>query len=142
MLNSCSFIGRLGKDPEGKTLSSGGRVVNFSIAVSERWTSKDGEKKERTTWVPIVIWNENLGEVAERYLRKGSMVFITGAFITRKWTDASGTEKYTTEIVLQRFRGEMVMLSSRTDGDASAGNGNGNGTTASKPFNDALDIPF
>ena len=113
MLNRCEFIGRLGRDLEVRNLPSGGRVVNFSLAVSERWTDKSGERKEKTTWVPVVIWDDKLGEIAERYLRKGSKCYIAGAFTTRKWTDQDGQERYTTEVVLQKFRGELVLLDGR-----------------------------
>ena len=115
MLNSCSFIGNLGRDPEVKTLSSGARVVNFSLAVSERWKDKNGERQEKTTWVPIVIWNEGLGRVAESYLRKGSKVYVSGALQIRKYTAQDTTERYATEVVLGKFRGELVLLDGRRD---------------------------
>lgn len=135
MLNRCEFIGNLGKDPEGKTLTSGGRVVSFTIAISEKWTDKNGERKEKTTWVPVVIWNEKLGEIAERYLTKGSKVYIAGAFVHRKYAADSGIEKYTTEIVLQKFRGELVLLDGRREaGPASAP------AASNAPFDD--DIGF
>ena len=111
MLNRCEFIGNLGKDPEVKHLSNGDRVVNFSLAVSERWKDRNsGERKEKTTWVPVVIWNQGLGEVAERYLRKGSKIYVSGAFTVRKWTAQDGSDRYATEIVLGKFRGELVLL--------------------------------
>lgn len=116
MLNRCDFIGNLGADPEIRHTQAGDKVVSFRLAVSEKWKDRNGERQERTTWVPVVIWNEKLGEVAERYLSKGSRCFVSGAFVTRKWTDQSGQEKYSTEIVLQRFRGELVLLGGRDEG--------------------------
>ena len=110
MLNQCNFIGRCGADPEVRTLQNGNRVVNLRLAVSERYKDRNGDKQEKTTWVPVVIWNEKLGEIAERYLSKGSMCMVSGAFEVRKWTDQSGAEKYSTEVVLQKFRGELVLL--------------------------------
>lgn len=112
MLNRCEFIGNLGADPEVRHTQSG-RVVNMRLAVSEKWTSKDGEKKERTTWVPIVIWNDKLGEIAERYLKKGDRAYVSGAFSVRKWTDQSGGERYSTEVVLQGFDAKLVLLGGR-----------------------------
>lgn len=141
MLNNCCFIGHLGKDPEVRHLSSGGRVVNFSLAVSERWTDKSsGERKEKTTWVPVVIWNDKLGEVAERYLRKGSKVYVAGAFSVRKWTGQDGLDKYATEIVLGRFRGELIMLGDRKSGDDVGGDTARSPSSAPPDFDD--DIPF
>jgi single-strand DNA-binding protein len=110
MLNRCEFIGNLGREPETRTTASGDRVVNLNLAVSEKWKNASGEKQERTEWVRITIWNEKLGEVAERYCKKGDKIYIAGAMKTRKWTDQSGAEKYSTEIVLDRFRGELVLL--------------------------------
>ena len=113
-LNRCEFIGNLGADPEVRRMSSGDPVVNLRIAVTDRWTDRSsGEKRERTTWIPVVIFNENLAKVAEQYLKKGSKVFIAGEFSVRKWTDNSGQERYATEIVLQRYRGELQMLDGR-----------------------------
>lgn len=109
-LNRCEFIGNLGADPETRRLSSGDPVVNLRIAVTEKWRGSDGEKKERTEWVPVTIYNDKLAKVAEQYLKKGSKVFIAGAWQTRKWTDAQGVEKYMTECALQKFRGELSML--------------------------------
>lgn len=116
MLNHCSFIGNLGRDPEVKILSSGARVVSFSLAVSERWKDKNGERQEKTTWVPIVIWNEGLGRVAESYLRKGSKVYVSGALQIRKYTAQDMTERYATEVVLGKFRGELVLLGDKGGG--------------------------
>jgi len=124
-VNKVILIGNLGADPEIRTLGSGDRVANLRVATSETWRDRtSGERKERTEWHRIVIFNENLAKVAEQYLHKGSKVYIEGQLSTRKWTDKDGNEKYTTEIVLNRFRGELQMLDSRGDGNgarASAG---------------------
>jgi single-strand DNA-binding protein len=115
-VNKVTLIGRLGNDPQIATMNSGDKVVNLSIATSERWKDRaTGEPREKTEWHRVVIFNENLVRVAEQYLRKGSMVYIEGQMQTRKWTDQSGVEKYTTEIVLQRYRGELTMLGGRSD---------------------------
>jgi single-strand DNA-binding protein len=117
-VNKVVLIGNLGRDPETKRLTSGDPVVNLSIATSESWRDKaSGERKERTEWHRVVIFNENLAKVAEQYLRKGSKVYLEGQLQTRKYTDKDGAEKYSTEIVLQRFRGELVMLDGRAEGD-------------------------
>ena len=119
-VNKVILIGNLGKDPEVRTTQSGGKVVNLSIATSENWKDKaSGERKEKTEWHRVVIFNERLGEVAERYLKKGAKVYIEGALQTRKWTDQSGAEKYTTEVVLGQYRGELTMLDGRSGGGAS-----------------------
>jgi single-strand DNA-binding protein len=119
-VNKVILVGNLGKDPEVRRLGSGDPVVNLRIATSESWKDKaSGERKEKTEWHQVVIFNENLGRVAEQYLKKGSKVYIEGQLQTRKWTDQSGAEKYSTEIVLQRFRGELTILDSRGGGGAS-----------------------
>ena len=116
-VNKVILVGNLGRDPEVRRLSSGDPVVNFSIATSESWKDKaSGERKEKTEWHNVVIFNENLAKVAEQYLRKGSKVYIEGQLQTRKWQDQQGVEKYSTEIVLQRFRGELTILDSRGGG--------------------------
>jgi single-strand DNA-binding protein len=121
-VNKAILVGNLGKDPEVRRTQSGEPVVSFSVATSESWRDKtSGERKEKTEWHRIVIFNENLAKVAEQYLRKGSKVYIEGQLSTRKWTDKDGQEKYTTEIVLNRFRGELQMLDSRGEGGAGAG---------------------
>lgn len=120
MLNRCEFIGHLGADPEIRRLNSGDPVVNLRVAVTEKWRGSDGERKERTEWVQVVIFNEHLAKVAEQYLKKGSKVFVAGALQTRKWQDQSGQDRYTTEIVLQKFRGELEMLDSRSGDDKPA----------------------
>jgi single-strand DNA-binding protein len=113
-VNKVILIGNLGKDPEIRTLNSGDRVANLRIATSETWRDKmSGERKEKTEWHQVVIFNDNLVKVAESYLRKGSTVYIEGALQTRKYTDAQGTEKFSTEIVLQKYRGELTMLGGR-----------------------------
>lgn len=128
-INKVILVGNLGKDPEVRRLGSGEPVVNLRIATSESWRDKQsGERKERTEWHSVVIFNEALAKVAEQYLRKGSKVYVEGALQTRKWTDQSGVEKYTTEVVLQRFRGELTMLDGRGGGDgAGAGDERGYG---------------
>jgi len=116
-VNKVILVGNLGRDPEIRRLGSGDPVCNLRIATSESWKDKaSGERKEKTEWHSVVIYNENLSRVAEQYLRKGSKVYIEGQLQTRKWTDNSGVEKYTTEVVLQRFRGEMTILDGRGGG--------------------------
>ena len=110
-VNKVILVGNLGKDPEVRRLNSGASVVNLRVATSENWRDKtSGEKQERTEWHSVVIYNENLGKIAEQYLKKGSKVYIEGQLQTRKWQDQSGADKYTTEVVLQRFRGELTLL--------------------------------
>lgn len=124
-VNKVILVGNLGRDPEVRSTQDGAKIVNLSIATSERWKDKNtGEQREKTEWHRVVIFNENLGRVAEQYLRKGSNVYIEGQLQTRKWTDQQGVEKYTTEVVLQRYRGEMTLLGSR---GAEGGMGGGYG---------------
>jgi single-strand DNA-binding protein len=116
-VNKVILVGNLGKDPEVRRMTSGDPVVNLSVATSESWRDKaSGERKEKTEWHRVVIFNKNLAEVAEKYLRKGSKVYVEGSLQTRKWTDKDGQEKYSTEIVLQNFRGELTMLDTRGEG--------------------------
>jgi single-strand DNA-binding protein len=116
-VNKVILIGNLGADPEIRSLTSGDRVANLRIATSESWRDRtSGERKERTEWHRVVIFNDNLVKVAEQYLRKGSKVYVEGAIQTRKWTDQSGQEKFSTEVVLQKFRGELTMLDGRGEG--------------------------
>jgi single-strand DNA-binding protein len=116
-VNKVTLIGNLGREPEIRSLQDGNKVANLSVATSESWKDKtSGERRERTEWHRVVIFNERLVDVVEKYLHKGSKVYLEGALQTRKWTDQSGAEKYTTEVVLQRFRGELVMLDSRGGG--------------------------
>ena len=116
-VNKVILIGNLGNDPEVRRLNSGDQVVNFRVATSETWRDKNsGERKERTEWHNVVIFNENLGKVAEQYCKKGTKVYLEGQLQTRKWQDQSGADRYTTEVVLQRFRGELQLLDSRGGG--------------------------
>src|SRR3982751_810075 len=112
-VNKVILVGNLGADPEARSLNNGGEVVNMRIATSDQWKDRDGNRQERTEWHNVVIFNENLGRVAKSYLRKGSKVYVEGQIQTRKWTDQSGNDRYTTEIVLQKFRGELQLLDSR-----------------------------
>ena len=120
-VNKVILVGNLGADPEARSLNSGGEVVNMRVATSEQWKDRDGNRQERTEWHNVVIFNENLGKVAKSYLRKGSKVYLEGQIQTRKWTDQSGNDRYTTEVVLQRFRGELVLLDSRDGGGGGRG---------------------
>jgi single-strand DNA-binding protein len=125
-VNKVILIGNLGRDPEARSLNNGGKVVNLSVATSETWRDKNsGERQERTEWHRVVIFNEKLGEVAEKYLKKGSKVYVEGALQTRKWTDKDGVEKYSTEVVLQRFRGELTMLDGKGGGGGGGSSGGG-----------------
>jgi single-strand DNA-binding protein len=120
-INKVILVGNLGRDPEIRSTNDGTRIANLRLATSESWRDRNsGERKERTEWHSVVIFNERLTEIAEKYLRKGSKIYVEGALQTRKWTDNQGQERYTTEVVLQRFRGELTML----DG---AGGGRGGG---------------
>jgi single-strand DNA-binding protein len=115
-VNKVILVGNLGDDPEARSLNSGGEVVNMRVATSEQWKDRDGNRQERTEWHRVVIFNENLGRVAKQYLRKGSKVYLEGQIQTRKWTDQAGQDRYSTEVVLQRFRGELVLLDRREGG--------------------------
>jgi len=114
-LNRCDFIGNLGKDPEIRAIQSGDKVATLSLAVSEKWKTKAGEAKERTEWIKVTIWDEMIIGVCERYLKKGAKVYISGAFQTNKW-DKDGVTQYSTEIVLNRYKGVLQMLDSREGG--------------------------
>jgi single-strand DNA-binding protein len=120
-VNKVILVGNLGADPEARSLNNGGEVVNLRVATSEQWKDRDGNRQERTEWHQVVIFNENLGRVAKSYLRKGSKVYLEGQLQTRKWTDQSGNDRYSTEIVLQKFRGELVLLDSREGAGGSRG---------------------
>ncbi|MBR7619574.1 single-stranded DNA-binding protein [Phenylobacterium sp. 20VBR1] len=123
-VNKVILVGNLGADPEIRSLGSGDRVANLRIATSETWRDKSsGERKEKTEWHRVVIFNENLVKVAENYLKKGSKVYIEGSIQTRKWADQSGVEKFSTEVVLQKFRGELTMLDGRGDAEREEGGG-------------------
>ena len=116
-VNKVILVGNLGRDPEVRHTQAGAKVVQLSLATSETWNDRQsGERREKTEWHRVVIWNERLADVAERFLRKGSKVYVEGQLQTRKWQDQSGQDRYTTEIVLQRFRGELTMLDGRQDG--------------------------
>jgi single-strand DNA-binding protein len=131
-LNKVCIIGNLGKDPEVRSMTSGAKLVNLSVATSESWKDKaTGEKKEVTEWHRVVIFNENLAKIAEQYLHKGDKVYLEGALKTRKWTDKDGHEKYTTEIVMSGFNGTILMLS--TAGGNNGGDRGGQGQTRSAP---------
>lgn len=117
MFNQCQFIGNLGADPEIKSFDNGGRIANLRLAVSETWKDKTtGEKKERTEWVSVAVASDGLVGVVERYLRKGSKVFVSGKMRTRKWQDQNGNDRYSTEIILSGFDAKLVMLSGKQDG--------------------------
>ncbi|PRD41349.1 single-stranded DNA-binding protein [Phyllobacterium phragmitis] len=119
-VNKVILVGNLGADPEIRRLNSGDPVVNLRIATSETWRDKQsGERKEKTEWHNVVIFNDNLAKVAEQYLKKGAKVYLEGSLQTRKWQDQTGNDRYTTEIVLQKFRGELQMLDSRGEGGGS-----------------------
>ncbi|WP_395670701.1 single-stranded DNA-binding protein [Phenylobacterium sp.] len=127
-VNKVILIGNLGADPEIRSLNSGDRVANLRIATSETWRDRaSGERKERTEWHRVVIFNDGLVKVAEQYLRKGSKVYIEGSIQTRKWSDQSGQEKFSTEIVLQKYRGELTMLDGRGEGGGGGGGGDEGG---------------
>ena len=116
-VNKVILVGNLGKDPEVRNSQSGQKIVSFSIATSETWNDKgSGERREKTEWHRVVVFNERIADVAERFLKKGRKVYIEGSLQTRKWTDQSGAEKYTTEVVIDRFRGELVLIDSNRGG--------------------------
>ena len=149
-VNKVILVGNLGKDPEVRRMQSGDPVVNLSLATSESWRDKaSGERKEKTEWHRVVIFNKNLAEIAEKYLRKGAKVYVEGSLQTRKWTEKDGQEKYSTEIVLQNFRGELTMLDSKGEGGGgqsrgSYGGGSGAGEAPASFDRSEMDdeIPF
>ena len=127
-VNKVILVGNLGRDPEVRNTQNGDPIVNMSLATSESWKDRTtGERRERTEWHRVVIFNENLGRIAQQYLRKGSKVYIEGQLQTRKWQDQSGQDKYSTEVVLQRFRGELTMLDSRADSSGGFGDSGSSG---------------
>lgn len=127
-VNKVILVGNLGADPEIRRLNSGDPVVNLRIATSENWRDKNsGERREKTEWHQVVIFNENLAKVAENYLKKGSKIYVEGQLQTRQWEDQQGNKRYTTEIVLQRYRGELQMLDTRGQGDGQYGGQAGGG---------------
>jgi single-strand DNA-binding protein len=120
-VNKVILIGNLGRDPEVRSFPNGGKVVNLRVATSERWRDRNtGENKERTEWHSVAIFNENLGRIAEQYLRKGSKVYLEGQLETRKWQDQSGQDRYSTEVVLRQYRGELTLLDGRGEGGGGA----------------------
>ena len=123
-VNKVTLVGNLGRDPEVRSTQDGSKIVNLSIATSERWKDKNsGEQREKTEWHRVVIFNENLGRIAEQYLRKGSTCYIEGQLQTRKWTDQQGVEKYTTVVVLHRYRGELTLLGGCSDSSSMGDSG-------------------
>lgn len=125
-LNRVSIIGNLGRDPESRSFQNGGKVVNLSIGVSESWKDKSsGERKEKTEWVPIAIFNDQLCDVATRFLRKGSKILVEGKFSTRKWQDQSGNDRYSTEVVLQGYDARLVLLDKIEKSDRQESGGGG-----------------
>lgn len=115
-VNKVILVGNLGRDPEVRNTQDGSKIVQLSVATSEAWKDKaTGERKDRTEWHRVIVFNERLAEICEKYLRKGSKIYLEGQLQTRKWTDNSGQDRYTTEIVLQRYRGEVTMLDGRND---------------------------
>jgi single-strand DNA-binding protein len=137
-VNKVILVGNLGRDPEVRSFQSGGKVCNLRIATSETWRDKQsGERKERTEWHSVAIFNENLVRVAEQYLRKGSKVYIEGQLETRKWQDQSGQDRYTTEVVLRPYRGELTLLDGRDGGGGGMGGGGmGGGGERSSGYDD------
>ena len=136
-VNKVILVGNLGRDPEMRSMQSGDRVANLSVATSENWRDRQsGERREKTEWHRVVIFDQNLVEIAEKYLKKGSKVYLEGQLQTRKWSDQSGQEKYTTEVVLQRFRSTLTMLDSRAESG-----GGGNFETSSSPSGGGNDGP-
>ena len=119
-INKVTLVGNLGRDPEIRHTATGQKIAHLSVATSETWKDKSGERQERTEWHRVVIFNANLADFSERYLKKGSKVYVEGALQTRKFTDQSGQDRYTTEVVLGAFRGELVVLDARTDGASSS----------------------
>ncbi len=127
-VNKVILVGNVGKDPEVRNSQDGAKIVNFSLATSETWNDRaSGERKERTEWHRIVVFNDNIATVVEKYVRKGSKVYVEGALQTRKWTDQSGQEKYTTEVVIGRFNGNLTLLDSRGEGGGMSEGGGGGG---------------
>ena len=144
-VNKVILVGNLGRDPEIRTTQSGMKVANLRVATSERWKDRNsGEMQERTEWHSVAIFNEHLVSVAERFLHKGSKVYLEGQLQTRKWTDQQGQDRYSTEVVMNRFRGELQMLDSRGEGGGGSFGGGGNDGGFSGGAGDDLDdeIPF
>lgn len=146
MLNQCQFIGNLGADPDIRTTQSGSKIVNLRLAVSEKWKDRNsGEQRERTEWVPVVIFAEGLAKIAEQYLRKGSKVYVSGQFTTRKWQDQSGADRYSTEVVLRPYNSTLVMLDGKQSGSGDNGSQGGSSGYSGAPAGGADledEIPF
>ncbi len=130
-VNKVILVGNLGADPESRSFANGGEVVNLRVATSETWKDRDGNRQEKTEWHTVAIFNENLGRVAKSYLKKGSKVYLEGQLQTRKWQDQSGNDRYSTEIVLQKFRGELVLLDAREGGGGGGSFAGGGGDYSS-----------
>lgn len=139
-VNKVILIGNLGRDPEVRTMQNGGKVVNLSLATSETWKDRDGNRQERTEWHRVVCFDDRLCGVTEQYLRKGSKVYLEGSLQTRKWTDQSGQDRYSTEVVLQKFKGELVMLNGKPEGSQSSGQDSYGSGYGSQDLDD--EIPF
>jgi len=140
-VNKVILIGNLGRDPEVKTMGNGSKLCNLSVATSERWKDKNsGEQREKTEWHRVVIFDDNLVGVAERFLKKGSTVYLEGQLQTRKWQDQSGADKYSTEVVLQRFRSTLVMLDGKGEREDSGDSGGGGYDPGPADLDD--EIPF
>lgn len=141
-VNKVILVGNLGRDPEVRFGTDGSKIVSLSVATSESWKDKNsGERKDKTEWHRVVIFNDRLGEIAEKYLRKGSKVYMEGQLQTRKWTDQQGLERYTTEVVLGRFRGELTLLDGRSDGSAGDFDTGALGTSQNDPFSSSQSAP-
>lgn len=133
-VNKVILVGNLGRDPESRSFQNGGKVVNLRIATSESWKDRaTGERKEKTEWHSVAIFNENIGRVAEQYLRKGSKVYIEGQLQTRKWQDQQGQDRYTTEIVIQNFNGQLTLLDGRNEGGSASAGGSWNNDDRGAP---------
>ena len=142
-VNKVILIGRLGRDPETRSFQNGGKIVSFRMATSETWKDKaSGERKERTEWHTISITNEGLAKIAEQYLRKGSNVYIEGQLETRKWQDQSGADRYSTEVALRPFHGELTLLDGKPQGGDDAGESRGGSQGGSGGHRDDMDDDF
>lgn len=142
-VNKVIIVGTLGKDPEIRAMNNGERIANLSVATSESWRDKSsGEKKEKTEWHRVVVFNDNLTKVCESYLKKGSQVYLEGKIQTRKWTDQAGVEKYSTEVVLDRFGGVLVMLGGREGARSSSGDNDTGLSSYPIGFGSSEEVPF
>jgi single-strand DNA-binding protein len=143
-VNKVILIGNLGRDPEIRNTQDGTKVASFSIATTETWKDKQtGERKDRTEWHRIAIFNDRLTELAEKYLHKGSKVYVEGSLQTRKWTDTNNVERYTTEVIISRFRGELTMLDNRSSGGENTGDSNPSDTPLPSNFDEFnYEVPF